>query len=243
MRSEVPLLKILAKILAFLCIIVLILSIPLSLFAFDLGRTVFNVPLVKRILTDEVVNSDLIPVILEWFSERRAQQRVDSGQALTGIDEPDIVLLMSFFDRNGWRRIKQEILTPEMLTAWVHVAVDGFYDWIDSTDRTPQITFNLEPFIDRINSEHGVNSIVIAYEYLDPCNQEQIDDFTRRLAAAPEGSEVLYNLCEFPDPWYEDQFSDYVDTLEDVVANVPKSFALTEELAQLGDSRASVPKP
>jgi hypothetical protein len=47
-----------------------------------------------------VPHSDLIPVALEWFSGSRAQARVDSGEALTGINEPDVVLLMSFLDRN-----------------------------------------------------------------------------------------------------------------------------------------------
>ena len=205
------------------------------MFAYDLGRTVFNVPLVKGILTDEVVNSDLIPVILEWFSERRAQQRVDSGLALTGIDEPDIVLLMSFIDRDGWQRIKEVLLTPEMLTDWVSVTVDGFYEWIDSSDPLPQIIFNLESLIERVDSKHSINSVLIAFEYLDLCTQDQIDDFVARAKAAPEGSEVLYNLCEFPDPWYDDQFLDYVASFVDVVANVPKSFALTQELTQLED--------
>ena len=145
-------LETLAKILAVICILVLIITIPLSVFAFDLGRTVFNVPLVKHILTDEVVNSALIPIALEWFSERRAQQRVDSRLTLTGIDEPDVVLLMSLIDRDGWGRIKEELLTPEMLANWVSVTVDGFYDWIDSADHVPQIVFDLKPFIERVDT-------------------------------------------------------------------------------------------
>ena len=188
--------------------------------------------MLKRIVTDEVVESDLIPVALEWFSDRRAQPRVDAGEALTGIDEPDIVLLISFLDRDDWRQVKQEILTADILASWVSVAVDGVYDWIDSEDRVPHVTFDLQPFIDRVNSEHGVNSILIAYGNLPPCTDEQIADMKARLDAAPAGTEVLYNLCEFPDPWHEDQFNDYVDGLEDVVENVPAEFALTEELVE-----------
>jgi hypothetical protein len=229
--------KTIAKILVVLCIIVLILTTPVSLFAFNLGRTVFNVPLVKQILTDEVVNSNFIPIVLEWFSESRAQQRVDTGIALTGINEPDVILLMSYIDRDGWRRIKEEILTPEILIDWVSVTVDGFYNWIDSTDPTPQITFDLKSFIERVDSEHGANAILIAYEYLKPCTQEQIDDFKNRVQAAPAGSEVLYNLCEFPDPWHDDQIQDYVTSLEDVTANIPPSISLTQELAQLQDKQ------
>lgn len=225
---------------AVIVVVFLVLALPLSLFFFDLGQAVFNQPLVKRIVTDEVVNSDLIPAALEWLSDRRAQERVASGEALTGITEPDIVLLMSFLDAGDWRQIKAEVLTDEILTDWTSVTVDGVYDWIDTEERNPQVSWSMQAFKDRVNSEHGTNSIVIAFDNLEPCNQEQIADFEARLAAAPEGTEVLYNLCNFPDPWHEDQFQDYLNALGDVVRNVPDSFNLTEELLQVEDATEGV---
>ena len=168
-----------ARILALLFAVLLVLALPLCLLAFDTGRVVFNPPLLKRIVTDEVVYSDLIPVALEWFSDRRAQQRVNSGEALTGIDEPDIVLLMSFLDRDDWRQVKQEILTADILASLVSVTVDGVYDWIDSEDRVPHVTFALQPFIDRVNSEHGVNSLLIAYG--NPWHEDQFNDYVDAL--------------------------------------------------------------
>lgn len=50
--------------------------------------------------------------------------------------------------------------------------------------------------------------------------------------AAPEDAEVLNNLCEFSGLRREDQFNDYVDGLASVAANVPKEFALTDELVE-----------
>lgn len=230
------------RVTAFLVALLLVLTIPLSLFLFDLGKAVFNVPLVKQIVTDEVINSDLIPLALEWFSDRRAQERVDLGEALVGIDEPDVVLLMSFLDRSDWKQIKAEVLPDEILAEWVSVTVDGVYAWIDSPYRVPQIIWQMQTFKDRVNSEHGVNCIVIAYSNLQPCTQVEIQDFQSRLAAAPAGTDVLYNLCAFPDPWHEDQFNDYVASLQDVVNNIPPSFALTEELAQVEDTAGVGPE-
>jgi len=160
---------------------------------------------------------------------------VEKGEALTGVDEPDVVLLMSFLDRDDWRAIKQEVLTDEFLTHLVSVTVDSVYGWIDSADRVPQIVWDLTPFIERVNSEHGVNAVVIAYDNLPDCKQEEIDDYLYRLSLVPPGTEVLYNLCRFPDPWFEDQFSDYKNALFKVVSNVPKQFALTNELSRLAD--------
>lgn len=225
----------LVKALAFLLALVLVVGLPLFLLVFDVWRVVFNPPLIKNFITYEVVSSDLIPVGLEWFSDRRAQERVQKGEALTGIDEPDIVLLLSFLNRDDWRTIKQELLTDEFLTHVVSVTVDGVYAWIDTTDRVPQITWDLQALIDRVDSEHGTNAIVVAYNKPPPCTQEQIDDYLYRLSLVPPGVEVLYNLCQFPPPWYEDQFSDYKNALFKVVANLPPQFALTDELARVAD--------
>ena len=232
----------LARGLAFVLASLLVIALPLSLLALDVWRVVFNADLIKHLLTDEVVNSDLVPVALEWFSDRRAEQRVREGIALTGVDEPDMVLLLSFMERNSWRAVRAEVLTDEFLTHLVSVSVDGTYQWIDSENVVPQVTYDLRQFINRVNSEHGTNSVVIAYDQLDACTEEEIADFLARLAAAPPGSEVLYNLCEFPDPWHDDQFSDYENALFKVVENVPPEFALTDELAQTVDQQGVGPE-
>jgi len=226
------LLRFIARLIAFLLALVTTLVVPLSVLAYNLHRVVFNPPLVKRILTEIVVESDLIPVALGWFSEQRATQRAQAVQP-SPEDEPDVVQLIEFVDTDGWRRIKAEILPDPILTQWVSTTVDGVYAWIDSEDRIPDITFEMQPFKDRVNSDHGSNSVQIVYDSLDPCEQPQIDDFLARLDAAPAGKEVPYNLCQFPDPWREDQFSDYHESLLDVVENVPASFALSKELAQV----------
>ena len=116
---------------------------------------------------------------LEWFSE----QRVREGIALTGVDEPDMVLLLSFMDRNSWRAVRAEVLTDEFLTHLVSVSVDGTYQWIDSENIVPQVTYDLRQFINRVDTEHGTNSVVIAYDQLDACTEEEIADFLARLAA------------------------------------------------------------
>ncbi len=224
-----------AKILALPLALLLLLAIPLAILSFDIWRVVFNLPLIKAFITDEVVNSDLIPAGLAWFSEERAKERVKSGEALSGVDEPDVVLLLSFLSADDWRAIKKEILPDEFLTHLVSVTVDGAYTWIDSADRVPQITWDLKPFKAGVAGQPGENAVTIAYLALPACTEEQIADFLARLAASPAGVEVLYNLCEFPDPWHDDQIQDYVNALVDVNQNIPDQFALTETLSQMPD--------
>lgn len=234
-------LKVIAKIIAFVVALLLVVAIPISIISYDVGRVVFDPPLVKQVVTDLVTESDLIPVALEWFSERRAGERYEEGEAQAWKDEPDIVQLMSKLEADDWLDVRQEILPDPILAEWVSVSVDGAYKWIDNEERVPQITLSLTPFINRVDSEHGGNAILIAYRELDPCTEEEIADFVGRLDAAPAGTEVLYNLCQFPDPWFEDQISDYTESLRNLVQNVPSDFALTGELAQTEDTEGVGP--
>jgi len=229
----------LARFIAFIIGLILVVAVPLSLLAYDVGQVVFNPPLVKRVVTEIVTESDLIPAALAWYSEVEAEKRYASGDAAAWVGEPDVVQLIAFMDADHWRTIRWEVLTNEILAYFVSVTVDGTYTWIDSEDRVPDIAWDLSAFKQRVDSQHGVTSIAVAYSALSDCNQDQINDFKSRLAAAPPGTKVLYNLCEFPNPWYEDQFSDYLESLGDLVAEVPNIFPLTGTLAR-GEDTAGV---
>jgi hypothetical protein len=50
--------------------------------------------------------------------------------------------------------------------------------------------------------------------------------------------EVLYNLCQFPDPWQEDQVADYVDSLQGVNDNIPTLFNFSQELGKSSSGQA-----
>lgn len=231
-----------AKLIAFGFALILMVALPISVLVYNLGRVIFNGPLVTRVVTEIVTESDLIPAGLEWFSEQRADERYRSGEAEAWVGEPDMMQLVEFLDLNDWRTIRREVLPDEILAEFVSVSVEGTYVWIDSDDRVPDITWNLQPFINRVNSEHGIKSITIAYDALPECKEDQIADFKSRLAADPPGAEVLYNLCEFPDPWHPDQFNDYVESLNEMVSEIPGQFALTGELAGIDDTQGAGPE-
>jgi len=114
--------------------------------------------------------------------------------------------------------------------------VDSVYAWIVYTDLTPQITWDLNAFKARLNTQHGVNVILIAYKKLQPCTTAEIQNFQSRLVAAPTDTQILYNLCRFPAPWEEDQIAAYKNALAQVVNAAPNQFALTQEVARSGDT-------
>lgn len=64
------------KAVAVILAILLALFTVVGLICFNVWRVLFNPPLVKETLTEEVVSTDIVPATLEVFSEWRAEQRV-----------------------------------------------------------------------------------------------------------------------------------------------------------------------
>lgn len=224
--------RIVGKILAFIFVIIFMAALLVSVLAYDTGRVAFNAPLVNQILTDIATQSDLIPAGLQWYAERQAQLRYDAGEVEDWQDEPNILKLLGFLTIDDWRAIRYEVLSDEILQDWISTTVDGAYAWIDSDERVPDIQWNLALFKERVASEHGRNAVQTVFDTLDPCTEEQVANFKTRLAAAPPGIKVPYNLCRFPDPWYRDQIGDYHNSLVLVLANIPDLFNLTAEIAR-----------
>lgn len=224
------------KFIAFFIALVFVACLPLSLLAFNVGRVVFDQELVKQVATREVTESDLIAVVLRWFAQRRAQERVMTGEAQTAIREPDALKALEFPTLENWRVIKSQVLPNQFLADWVAVAVNGFYSWIDTNDPLPQITFDLRVWKQAMKGANGNKAIQVVYDSLPACKQADIDDFLKRLAATPPGKEILYNLytpCMFPAPWRADQNQDYLDGRDEIVGYTPDRFFLTQELSRL----------
>ncbi len=204
--------------------ILFVISSLITLISYDIWRVVFNPPLIKELLTEELLESDLAPRVLEDISVRRAQERVEKGEALSGVDEPDIELLLSFVDFGSWKNIRELIIVDDFIRHLISVSVDGIYAWIDSPDELPAFVWEMDPLKERLIGNRGEEAVMIAYALLPECTDEEIDDFLSRLAAMPPGVEVLYNLCQFPDPWREDQVDDYIHALLDVNENIPPEY-------------------
>ena len=67
-------------------VVILIIMTVVTVVGFDIWRVAFNAKLIKGMLTDEFVDSPLIPRVLENLSERRAEERIESGESLSGVN-------------------------------------------------------------------------------------------------------------------------------------------------------------
>ena len=122
-------------------------------------------------------------------------------------------------------------MTDEFVTNLISVSVDGIYHWIDSDELLPGFTWDLSPLKANLAGPQGLQALMVAYSAMPVCSEAEIQDLKQRMAEAPPGVSVLYNLCQFPEPWRTDQIGDYVESLNGVNVNVPIRFDLHEMLA------------
>jgi hypothetical protein len=225
------------QIIKLLIALIFIVALPLSMTALNTGKVVFNPVVVKRVLTETITGSDLIPSTLAWVSELRAKERDATNTAIPWNDEPNALDLIEFIGVEDWRRITSGLITDEIRLDWITASVDGFFEWLDSDIPLSNIVWDLTTLKGRINSQHGVEALSIAYEALPPCKESQIKEFKDRLISVPAGSNVFYTLCKFPDPWGEDQFSEYTRSLGDLVTFMPPSWNPTDAFSPGPDSQ------
>jgi len=217
------------KVLAFVVVCLFVITLPLSIFVFDVGSVLFDAPRVKAILTDVFIDSDLIPVGLQWYAEQRARAYAsDEDQNVQS--NPNVLVLLEHVELDGWREIRQAVLPDPILESWITVSVDEFYTWLDSDALLPDIVWDLAPFKEQVASPAGSDAVQVVFDSLPPCTDEQISAYKARLAAAPPGVDVPYDLCRFPDPWFADQVSDYHASLGIVLEQIPDTLDLAAEL-------------
>lgn len=227
--------KFIARFFAFLAALLFIFILPLSLLSFNVGRVLFNRPILKTILTDAFTASELVPNALAWFTEE-----VSVGLPVTEVAQQDLAAVLKSLSQEGWQAIRSEVLSDDILAAWTSSIVDGFYNWLDSDAPLPHVTLDMQLFKARLNSNFGLRAIEIAYNALPICGNQQVDEFKQLLENAAPGLDVYYPPCQFPD-FKEDQLTDYLNSLTDLVTLIPDEYELQlQQAPNAGNGWASL---
>lgn len=213
--------KFIARFFAFLAALLLILLLPLSLLSFNVGRVIFNRTLFKTFVNNAVIESELVPAALAWFTEE-----ISAGLPLAEGSQQDLAAALLSLTDEGWQAIRVEILTDDILEGWTTSIVDSFYDWLDSDEPLPRFTLDMQAFKTHLNSDFGLRAIEIAYNALPVCTGAQVQEFQVMLENAVPGLGVYYPPCQFPEIYQDDQLTDYLNSLTDVVRLIPDQYEL-----------------
>lgn len=223
--------KVITRLLAIILALLFILVLPLSLLSFNVGRVLFNRPLLKTVLTDAVTDSDLVPDALAWFT-----QEVSAGLLIPEVAQQDLTAVLVSLTQEGWRAIRAEALSDDILAGWTSSMVDGFYTWLDSDEPLPSFTLDMQSFKARINSDIGLRTIEIAYNALPICGNDQVETFKSLLANTAPGLEVYYPPCQFPEVYKTSQLTAYLNSLTDVVNVIPDHYELQLQQTSASDN-------
>lgn len=191
-----------ASAVAWLLALLLIVVLPIAVLAFNTGWVAFNADRMTQAVTQVLLQSRLAPSVLQWYSERRAEERIEEGLAVPTQNEPDVVQMLTYLDTDKWQEIIDLVFKPEFVSPWARSALTGTYAWLGSADEYPQVTLDMRSFKEYASGESGEEAILVALHSLPKCRQDQIDDLLHRAGLASI-TKKLFDVCKLPDPWTE----------------------------------------
>ena len=141
------LLSAILKFIAFILAGALMIVLPLALMASNVGNVLFNQEQVNEITTGVVLDSELIPAALEIMTNRQAE---DISAKIEDTDTPDgrelnLYNLIYSMEEQNWKNLKTALLADDLIQSWIEVTVNGFYNWLDTDDQLPFISWKLIP--------------------------------------------------------------------------------------------------
>ena len=150
------------KFIAFILAGMLVLAIPLSLLAYNLGDSLFDQEEVNQIVAGVFLESDIVPATMEIITNRQAEeisQKIENTEKTEG-RELDLFTLVYSMEESNWINFRAALLSDNVIGNWIQVTVNGFYNWLDSDEKIPQIRWNMMPLIKQMGGPEGQEAIV-----------------------------------------------------------------------------------
>ncbi len=208
------------------------LLLPAALIVLQTGLTLSSRDRVSGILSQAAVESGLLPEGLAWFAKNRAASYAAGPGTGEVVEEPDIGAILDSIPADGWRRVSATLLTEEMLGAWASQTVDGVSAWLETGEKLPSVVWTLAPLRERLQTEDGRMVVAVGFAALPPCSAVQLEAFETRLLEANPGDTVVFEACQHPPPWFQEQFNAYLGSLARIAAGIGDQFDLTTALQQ-----------
>ena len=201
-------------------------TLPFTLTAAEAARLIAAPTSLAPVLTLQAVEGDLLPVTLTWLTQPMAQGESYDWlrQAVPG--HPALIDLASSLDNEGWRRMLDELLPPELPDAWITDTLQAVPAWLEGGQPIPQISYDLTGLKARALSSHGLEALRIAFDSLPTCDSAAVQSPLDPTDLNP--SEPGRRPCAMPDPWREEHFYAYARTVPEIVSGVRDGFTLEQ---------------
>ncbi len=199
----------LLRFVAAILLFAVVITLPLSLLARDVGQLVFDADTIKSLVSENLLAPEFVARVAENVTVSALSSSADDSE--TGASEPgdeeglDVSLMteaLGHLSDDEWVEISTLIAPQDLVRETADGLVDGYIAWLDSDAGFPEIQFELAPW--KANLQANATSVVaILLDALPACTAEEIA--AQALAGLQEGEslgEVLTPVCRPPEPLY-----------------------------------------
>jgi len=226
------------KFIAFILAGMLVLAIPLSLLAYNLGNSLFNKEEVNQIVAGVFLESDIVPATMEIITNRQAEeisQKIENTEKTEG-RELDLFTLVYSMEESNWINFRAALLSDNVIGNWIQVTVNGFYNWLDSDERIPQIRWNMMPLIKQMGGPEGQEAIVAFYDSLPDCTDLQMEEMKTQPGEPVPRAKMVKELCKLSTFPHAEQIEVYSDVMQLVIRATPEEFNATQSFLKGGET-------
>jgi hypothetical protein len=220
------------KFAAFILAGILILALPITLLANNLGNVIFNEEVIGGIATDVIVNSDIVPAALEFTTNQQANEissKIQDTERPEGRGLNLYNLIFSMKD-DDWIKFREALLAEEVIAGWVGETVQGLFAWMNSEDSVPVIIWDMAPLIQKMSGPEGQEAVVAYYESLPDCTDLQMEEMRTQPGEPLPRTKMVEELCKLSTFPHVEQIQVYNDVMEMVVDATPEEFNATQSL-------------
>lgn len=220
------------KFIAFILAGVLILALPVALLVNNLGNVIFTEEVITGIVTDVIVNSDIVPAALEFTTNQQANEistKIQDTERPEGRGLNLYNMIFSMKD-DDWIKFREALLAEEVIAGWVSGTVRGLFAWLDSEDSVPVIVWNMEPLIQNMSGPQGKEAVKAYYESLPDCTDLQMEEMRTQPGEPLPRAKMVEELCKLSTFPHAEQIEVYNDVMQMVVDATPREFNATQAL-------------
>ncbi len=225
------------KFVAFILAGALILALPLALLANNAEQVLFDQEEVTGITSAVILDSEIIPASLEIITNRQAE---DISNKIEDTDQPEgqqlnLFNLIYSMEEENWKNFRQALLSDQVLGTWITETVTALFQWLDSEDQLPIISWNMAPLIERMNGPEGETAVVAFYDSLPDCTDLQMEEMQTPPGYPLPRAKMVKELCKLSTFPHSDQIQVYNDVMKMVAEATPPEYDATQAFLNAGD--------
>lgn len=200
------------RFLAFLLLSAVVIALPLSLLARDVGQLLFDGDTIKALVGDNLLSPEFVGQLAQRATQGVLNRAENSEEGVSASDEGgaeaeglDIALLgegLSYLEEEDWVQIAALVAPADAVSETVTELVDAYIAWLDSDGDFPQIKLDLSEW--KSNTQlHAREVVEIVLAALPECTADEILNQALEGLQAGEGlAEVAIPICRPGEPAY-----------------------------------------